>query len=230
MIEVVLLKKENSQYIELYNLINSLSQSIRLYKILENPNDIFNTFSNSSIDILIIESSAFKALNIIDFSNLSTYVKYIIILTDNSNITYNNQCIFCNINDISQVLEKLVKKMITNNIDYEDENIIRKRINEELIFIGYNPSYYGTKYLIDCIYYLYSEQNSYNDISMKKIYCILAQKYNKSENTIKCNITRATSIMYCECKEEKLKKYLKMSYLPKTGSRIIIQTVLNNLL
>ena len=119
-------------------------------------------------------------------------------------------------------INKILK--LNTNTKYD-----KKFIFEELKFLGYNPAYYGTKYLVECIYYIYKNYGIYDENSIAEVYPIIAKKYNKTINNIKCNITRATSMMFCECEEEKLKEYLGMCTLPKTGSRVIIQTIINKL-
>ena len=228
MIEVLLVKELNNN-IEIINNINSVSPYIKLFKILSNVNEILSVISNNSINILIIDELLFNKLDVVEFSKIETYVNSIIILTNNlSHTNFNNKCIFST--------EKQLPNLLTNYLQDDkfmsstnEKNIIMNKIANELKYLGYNLSYYGTKYLMDCIYYLYKHENYFDEITIKSVYSILAKKYNKNENTIKCNITRATSIMFCECEENKLKKYLGMCCLPKTGSKIIIETVLNKI-
>lgn len=229
MIEVVLVKSSNNNYIKLINAINSLSQSIRVFKIITNENEILELNPDNFVDILIIEYTNFELINNITLLKLTSNLKLIIILTNNKVIEYNssNKCIFCDINHVSQILQKYVNSIpnTSNNI----ECTIKKQIENELKYLGYNPSYYGTKYLAECIYCLYVNKDLYYESSMNNIYSIIGKKYNKSKNTIKCNITRATNIMFYECEEKKLKNYLGLCSLPRTGTKIIVQTIINKL-
>lgn len=205
MLEIGLIKNENKDYTELINQINSLGQSIRLYKIIIDEHSIIESISNISIDIIIVEYNIFKKINTLNFSKLNPNLKFIIILTEKNiinNTNYNDNYLFCNINIAFQILKNyLTFNNLSNNLDKEKISI-KNKIYEELKYLGYNTSYYGTQYLLDCIYYLYTKQNNYTDVSMKEVYSILSQKYKKSENTIKCNMTRATSIMFCDCEEK----------------------------
>lgn len=229
MIEVVLIKKLNNNNIELINKINSINKSIRLFKIITNKEEFLNIITNHSIDVLIIDNDIFEEIDLVAFTNLTVLIKNIIILNNEtfiSDFKFNNKYFFAN---ETQLPELLNTYLLNQNNDNTNKNIIMKKISEELKYLGYNLSYYGTKYLMECIYYFYENQNSFDENTIKSIYSILAKKYNKSENNIKCNITRATSIMFCECEENKLKKYLGLCSLPKTDSKIIIQTVLNKI-
>lgn len=232
MIEVVLIKKFNNNIIELINTINSINKSIRLFKIITNKEDFLNIITNNSINILIIDNNIFQEIDLVEFTNLTVLIKNIIILNNEkfiSDFNFNNKYLFANETQLPKLLKTYLLNQNNDNTDHIDKNIIMKKISEELKYIGYNLSYCGTKYLIECIYYFYEHQYSFDENTIKSVYTILAKKYNKTENNIKCNITRATSIMFCECEENKLKKYLGLCSLPKTGSKIIIHTVLNKI-
>ena len=86
-----------------------------------------------------------------------------------------------------------------------NDAIVIKAIKDELKYLGYNPKYYGTKYLIDVIYILFKSNDEYYDDNLKKtVYPIIAKKYKRSVLNIKCNIINATDIMVYECEEKKL--------------------------
>ena len=121
MIEVVLVKSSNNNYIKLINAINSLSQSIRVFKIITNENEILELNPDNFVDILIIEYTNFELINNITLLKLTSNLKLIIILTNNKVIEYNssNKCIFCDINHVSQILQKYVNSIpnTSNNIE-----------------------------------------------------------------------------------------------------------------
>lgn len=216
----------NKTYIELTTNIKQINKNIKLLKT--NRKNIYKLILNKNINILIIEYNDFMLIDNITLINLISKLNLIIILTNEQIIKNNsNKFIFCNKLHITQILDEFIRKKYINYNTLKKN--IKNQILEELKYLGYNLSYSGTQYLIESIYYLYTQKSSYPEISMKKIYSILAKQHNKSENTIKCNITRATSIMFYECDESKLKKYLGLCTFPKTGSKIIIQTIINKL-
>lgn len=139
MIEVVLVKSSNNNYIKLINAINSLSQSIRVFKIITNENEILELNPDNFVDILIIEYTNFELINNITLLKLTSNLKLIIILTNNKVIEYNssNKCIFCDINHVSQILQKYINSIpnTSNNI----ECTIKKQIENELKYLGYTP-------------------------------------------------------------------------------------------
>lgn len=109
-----------------------------------------------------------------------------------------------------------------------DDFVIIKAIKDELKYLGYNPKYYGTKYLIDAIYILFKNDNEYNNLK-KVVYPVIATKYRKSIQNIKCNIINATNIMVYECDEKKLIQYLGYYDYAKPGPKTIIEAVLSKL-
>lgn len=222
MTEILLMKEKIIDSINLVNTINALSPNIRIYKIISNLDECLSIVEKHSIDLLLIEYNLFIDLNIIDYTKIDKNVKHIIVLAKNDNNKINSKYIFSNNENLLTNINKVLKLNINNKND-------KKFIFEELKYLGYNPAYYGTKYLVECIYYIYKNYGIYDENSIAEVYPIIAKKYNKTVNNIKCNITRATSIMFCECEEEKLKEYLGMCTLPKTGSRVIIQTIINKL-
>lgn len=222
MTEILLMKEKIIDSINLVNTINALSPNIRIYKIISNLDECLSIVEKHSIDLLLIEYNLFIDLNIIDYTKIDKNVKHIIVLVENDNNQINSKYIFSNNENLLTNINKVLKLNINNKND-------KKFIFEELKYLGYNPAYYGTKYLVECIYYIYKNYGIYDENSIAEVYPIIAKKYNKTVNNIKCNITRATSIMFCECEEEKLKEYLGMCTLPKTGSRVIIQTIINKL-
>lgn len=221
--EIILIIKNINKAINLINKINSINTNIRVYKILTNLFDCLNIINNHSIYTVIIDYEIFKKISITDFSKLESSINYLIIVSDEMTLPKQGKCVFSTEEKIIENIYKIAKNKINN------ENNIKNFILEELKYLGYNPSYNGTKYLIECIYYIYINYSIYDDTSYAEVYSIIAKKYNKSVNTLKCNISRATSIMFCESEEAKLKSYLAICTLPKTGYRIIIQTILNKL-
>ena len=77
-------------------------------------------------------------------------------------------------------------------------------------------------------FYLYKNYEHYENLN-NEIYPILAQKYNKTVNTIKCNIIKATDSMYYDCDETLLKNYFHFYTDYKPRPKLVIYTVLNKI-
>lgn len=226
MLQVLLVQNEEENCIDLVNKINSINE-IKIYKVVFNKEDLVSILTKALIDILIIDYKIFKDFNIIEFYKISANLRHIIVLSNNSKIciSEDKKCTFTSKKSLTQVLTSFVNKRNSNNKKID----VRTRIANELNYLGYNFSYNGSKYLVECIYYLYTDTKSLGDMPIKNVYEILSKKYNRSANSIKCSINRATASMYCECEEERLMAYLGLCYLPKVGARIIINAVLGKL-
>lgn len=106
---------------------------------------------------------------------------------------------------------------------------LKKDIKHELSYLGYNPNYYGTQYIMEAIYILYMNLDNDSNNLFKNVYPIIAKKHNKNILNIQCNIINATNSMVCECEEEKLLKYLGYYSFSKPDAKKIIETILNKL-
>lgn len=125
---------------------------------------------------------------------------------------------------LNEIMELNVKKITEKN-----EKQLKNRIELELEYLGFNITHIGTKYLKECIYIMYFSKEELNDNLQKYIYPIVAMKFNKSINNVKCNIVNATNIMYYECKEKKLIEYLADAEIEKPGPKKIMLTVLKKI-
>ena len=145
--------------------------------------------------------------------------------TENDLVTNNIPQIskFESVENINKIIFNLL-----NKISYK-ERYIRNIISQELNYLGYSPKYYGTKYLCESIYIIYKNEEELSDNLEKIIYPIVAKKYRKTIQNIKCNIINATDIMICECEEQKLMKYLGYYNYVKPGPKKIIEAVLSKI-
>ena len=110
-----------------------------------------------------------------------------------------------------------------------EKNEIRDKIVYELTYLGYDISLVGTRYLIEIIYIIVTKK-LLDEISLKNdIYPILAIKYNKNINNIKCSINYATEVMYNRSDICKKKKYFNFIENIKPHPKLVIYAVLNKI-
>lgn len=112
-------------------------------------------------------------------------------------------------------------------INSPEEKILREKIENELLYLGYNLSHVGTRYLVEIIELLYNDDTSEN--LEKNFYPIISEKYNKSINNIKNNIFNATNLMFTYCSNEKLLKYFGIVELIKPSPKLVMFTVLSKI-
>lgn len=112
-----------------------------------------------------------------------------------------------------------------------EEEVLKKRIYEEIVKLGFSVNHIGTRYIIEAIEIIYNFDNRNFLISSieKNVYGEIAKKYNKNPLTIKSNITKATN--YVDYKNlMKNKNNKELYYLQdKLTSKTVINTVLLNL-
>ena len=222
-------------------LINNMSQSnfkIKLAYLATNEKEALNIINNGSIniDIVILSLDIITEPNKFLPSVSSTRNKkmeYSLIVLYNrtyelanaNNTTYK----YINKYDDINVLLCALSDLINAKTPDADTILVRKKIQAELEFIGYNLSYNGSRYLEETIFQLYIKRELYIDNLVKDVYPIIAKKYKKTINTVKCDIIRATDIMYCECNVDKLKKYFNFYSDTKPKPKLVAFTVLNKL-
>lgn len=156
---------------------------------------------------------------------LSTYSKFyyksIYLIGDNKKFKIPPIYIFNTKNNFSQLPYLIIAKELSTT-----SAILENKIKKELYKIKYNPNHIGFKYLLEAITLCYQNNNIYNINLNKNIYPLIAQKYNKSINNIKCNISQATSSMYNSLSVQEKHKYLNI----KPHVKDIIISVLDKLL
>ena len=225
MINILIIEDDINYCQKIINNLNQTNNNIRVFAILTDIDDIINTLSKGKIDIILLDIDLANKV----YKQIKKYEKSIVLML---NIYYPKNKIkeFSNIfeyfykNASIQEINNKIKKII----DLKSNNI-KTEIQKELYYLGYNPKYNGTKYLIEAIYILYTKGNYIDDNLEKEIYPIIAKKHYKSINNIKCNIINATDTMVCECEENKLVEYLGFYNYSKPGPKKIIGTVLNKL-
>lgn len=216
--------------------IISFNGNVRLLKIATNESETVKILNNEKIDILFLDMENIK-------NNLNKILEEI--YDSERKICQNSVIIIINkIIDIKQsvnnniVIEYIFNRSNDDEITYKINKIIqskdvnekRKKIIQELNYINYNLEYKGTNYLIDVILYMYMNKNLMLNNLQKDIYPRIAEKYNTSVNTIRCNIRHATNNMYYECDDKRLKEYFGLGDNESPTSKEVIYTILNKLI
>lgn len=103
--------------------------------------------------------------------------------------------------------------------------MIRRKIRNELLKIGYNPIHIGTNYLIEGILILYVSGKE--EINLERdIYIELSKKYNKSAKAIKASIRKATD--YADSYGSNIKEIETLGTM-KLTPKLVIVIILNKL-
>ena len=107
--------------------------------------------------------------------------------------------------------------------------MLRKRVTEEIQWLGFSLSHKGTMYLIESICIVANlKGGDINNLS-SEIYPIIAKRHQKTTHNIKCNINTAVTNMYYTCDSGTLRKYFKFHEEAKPNIKTIIYTILNKI-
>lgn len=235
MLNLLIIDKNINNSKLLLNYISENSYQVRVHSIASNLAEGIKILNTGLIDITLINvddniNSIIHSLHTVSNSFFEKYRKSIIVLSKNIDNVSSNSYIYEYVSsneDISMIFLK-INEIAKSKKTQLNNSILLGKINRELEYIGYNLSYNGTKYLSECIALIYNNYDSSENLS-KNIYPIIAKKYHKTVNNIKCNITSATNSMYYECDEERLKNYFNFYTSARPKPKLVVYTVLNKL-
>lgn len=224
---------------KLVNIIGNSIENIRIYSVATNGFEAINMLQRKDIDIVLLDLkmpniNGLEILNSFSEEQKKHYKHSIILVSGELELIVkarNNAAVYGYINkasNISELIDKVNEIIEEKNNDFEENNLIRK-ITNEVQYLGYNLSYKGTTYLIETIIYMIKNMNTNYDNLNKSIYPILAKKYKKSITNIKCNISKATDIMYYECEKNKLNEYFKFYSDCKPKPKLVMSTIVNKI-
>lgn len=231
----------------LVNKIVQSNKSLRVCAITTEGKETLDIIKKEKIDIILLGANLleYNKMQILDFlekNKKEEYLKSIIVISDEKNQIEkkaNSSLIYAYISK-TKMLDEIIEK--TNKIIEEKEiylqeqkqrkqkrKIILKKINSELINVGYNSKYIGTSYLSDSIYLLYFYNKRKNIKLERDIYPIIAQNNNTTTHTVKCDIIRATNQVGNTVEQEKLKKYFGYHIDTKIKPKLVMNTILRKL-
>lgn len=187
-------------------------------------NKILNNQKNIKVYIATTQQEIYEIL----FHNKIN----ILIINKNLKLDY-NQTLFDNIilidkniddNAITQNLNIINNTILSNT----NTKLIKQKIEEQLMTLGYNFKYKGTKYLIDCILFVYEKNNiEILDNLEQNVYKYIAIKNNSSINNIKTTITKSTNYTYTYQDKNIFIQYFSLDI--KITPKLVISTILRKL-
>ena len=169
----VLIVDDNLHYaMSLMNFINKENTNIRVSHISADGNDAINIINNdNNINVILLDLELPKLNgNIVleKIKNKNRYYKSIIVISGNFDLIRK-------IKDTNMIFS-IISKTIDNNtlinkinelIECREKDIKKQKIIDELLFLGYDFSYKGTRYLVDVIEYIYMNQDKNIDVFRK---------------------------------------------------------------
>lgn len=234
----VLIADDNVDYaINLMNYINKDNSIVRVCNIAKDGKktiDILNNENNIDIILLDYQMPIYNGLEILEkIENKDKYIDSCIIISGEiESVIKMRQCDLVHSILFKTLSMEDIKNRIMQLVEYKEDirknEDIDKRILNELLFLNYNISLKGTKYLIETIKHVYNNRD-YLDNLEKFIYPNVAQKYNEKLCNIKCRIGKATMLMYCNCEIEKLKSYFNLDVDTKPKLKTVIETIVRKI-
>lgn len=237
----LLIIDDNLEYSK--NLINYIlknNSNIRLSCIASNGLEaldyLYSPSYNFDIILLDLKLPLFSGLDILKKLNEKPILKYynsIIIISNEikllSNL-FNNNYLYSytnKINGFDNILS-ILNNLINNKISFSKS--LDEKILKELNYLKYSDKCIGTKYLFEAISLILNNPSlNYENLS-ENVYPLIANKYNKSINNIKCNINNATVLMNCDCKKEIITNYFQFTNTSSEAKpKQVINAILNKL-
>lgn len=231
-------------------LINKLLQAnsnLRLCMIATDGKEAIDILKKQKIDIILLDLKLpiYSGLDILDFlktNKKSDYCNSIIAISGEADMIIkikNNPLIYTFLNkctDIDIIVKEICglakikeKELELKQHKKEVATLTKNKILHELTTIGYNLKYDGTKYLTETILILSLSKNKRSMKLEKDIYPILSDKHNKTVNTIKCDIIRATNQIMYDIDNTHIKKYFGCFWDKKITPKLVINTVLQKI-
>lgn len=234
MLNLLIIDKNVNHSMKLLNEF-SKNNEIKVYNVTNTLLDGIKLLNTGIIDITIINldctiNEITNSFKLISKSYVEKYKKSMIVLSNDASQLGSSDFVHSFLKDTEDISKIYIKtcEIVENKFYKINEFDLLAKINKELEYIGYNMSYTGTKYLSECIALIYSNHD-YSENLNKNIYPVIAKKYNKTVNNVKCSITCATTSMFYDCDETRLKNYFNFYTIIKPKPKVVIYTILNKI-
>ena len=215
----ILIADDNINYATcLMNYINKRNDNVRVIAITKNGRETLEVINNETIDIIILDLKMpiYSGNEVLDkIQDKNKYVNSCILISGDVDMLYKyqrNDMIYKIVSkgyNYTRILEELYE-LVKNKEENSEHKKIYKKIYNEIIYLKYNITHKGTKYLIKAIEYIALNPEKNIDNLEKCVYPVIATYYKDTIHNVKCSINRATNNMYYECDGNKLKQYFYM--------------------
>ncbi len=239
MINLLIAENDSEQSKNIINYVSLYCPDVRVFGVAFNEEDAIEVLKTDRVDAILLDLNlpglgSLNVLNYIANNRILKFLNSIIVLgSDNMPLSklVDNKYVHCcfkkpiSLKDIANTLKILSDLKISET----DEFTIKEKIKNQLQHLCYNFSYHGSKYLLEAIYILYINRNKFYDNLSRDIYPVLAKKYDKEINTVKCDITQATRMMFYDCPDKILKEYFNYAKLARPTVKEVMFTVLGKI-
>lgn len=235
----LLIADDNISYaINLMNYIHEKNENVKVCSIAKNGKEALELLNmEDDIDIVLLDYKMpiYTGKQVLEqILNKRKYRESVIMISEDSqlfNKIKDNEMIYsvtCKAVGMEIIIRK-INEIVNYKSSIKMMELLKNRIIKELLYLGYDISQKGTRYLIEVIEYVAINSNQELEGLEKNVYPKIAMKYGESVHNIKCRINNSTTSMYYNCKIEKLKNYFHFDIDTKPKIRTIINTVINNI-
>lgn len=230
-IKTLIISNNLEHLVYIFNTINKID-NLKIICIATNNVEILSALKKTQFNLILFDYSLLDLtentiLNEI-YDNTSNIVAiFEKSISDKKNITssiflesvdINSTFLYCNLNNI---VTKISKSFETDRVE--------QYIINELLSIGFDFKYKGTKYLLETILYIYKNKRlELLENLEENVYKYVANINNKSILNVKTNIIRSTSNMYSYQDKKLIEKYFSINYKPTP--KTIITTIIMKLM
>lgn len=238
MVNIVIADDNMNYATNLMNYINIHNNNIRVCNISRDGKetlDVLNSYDNIDAVLLDFKMPIYNADELLcKINNKNKYSKSFIIISGEFELArrlYDNDMVYSIISKLTSapLIMSKINELIASKEDENKEKETKKKIVNELLYLGYDISHKGTLYLIDTINYIQNNPDKYLDNLKKDVYPVVASHNNESAHNIKCYINRETTEMYFRCESKKLQKYFSYVEDTKPNVKTVINTILNKI-
>lgn len=235
----VLIADDNVDYaINLMNYINQKNENIKVCSITKNGEETLKILNlRNDIDVILLDYKMpiYNGKQVLEkITNKKRYEDSCIIISGEieSVISLRKNKLVHSVIHKTTSMNEIIRR-INELLEYKESikksKILKNKITEELLYLGYDISHKGTQYLIKTIDYIATNSNRDLEKLERDVYPKIAAIYNDSAHNIKCRINSATTVMYCNCEIEKLKKYFHFEIDTKPKVKTIINTIIRRI-
>ncbi|MCI8621234.1 MAG: hypothetical protein HFJ50_05840 [Clostridia bacterium] len=213
MIQALAITKDIRFCKNLMNEIHVHNSNINIFAISTNKKETVTLFRNFEPDIIFFDK---RVLKLYDLKFFEKYHNITILISPDTHERLLDKDTFQEIH------------AITGNNDVEER---KRKVIQELEYIGYEFKYNGTHFLVDTILEMYVQyNNNMVDNLQSDIYPIVAKKYNKTVYNVKTSIGKATDCMYFNSNADKIIDYFNFPEDMKPTPKQVVFTIINKIL
>lgn len=232
---ILIIENDKNKCKELVNCIAQSNLDIKIYSIAYTGKEALNILKTQNVDLILLDCNFIDItrntfFDILYKEHIEKYRNAIILISKFIPQKISEQENFYIFNYLIEPINgKDILKLLNNYLDQKNIRNLKNKIYRELDKLHFKFYYNGTQYLAEAIHEICLRKCIWNVNLSKDIFPILANKYNKSTNTIHCNIKKAISIMFYDCDKKTLKEYFNYYELEKPKLKNLIFKVIEHI-